>query len=230
MYGPNQDGYYTPLVLQPSLAPALSQFYISRYFSDVIGIQYRLANQKTLPTLMYALSERYPAVKASISLLSVLHFEAQQLAQAGIAGSVLGDSSGANGHTLDANNTYPNQYMSGYSNLDLGVPGVGFINSASLLPASGHNSRALYDLLYARIKKLLDESKLTKGERYDEGDAMACLHVISAFLFSGGRGNWDQFLQIAGDWVESRLLDYRNDVASALRDMPSIERFIFRYV
>jgi hypothetical protein len=119
--------------------------------------------------------------------------------------------------------------MPGYG-LDLGVPGVGFINAASMLPASGHNPRALYDLLYARIRKLLDDAKITKGERYDEGDAMACLHVISAFLFSGGRGNWDQFLQIAGDWVESRLMDYRNDVASALRDMVSMERFIFRYV
>ncbi|KAH8100966.1 fungal-specific transcription factor domain-containing protein [Cristinia sonorae] len=40
---------------------------------------------------------------------------------------------------------------------------------------------------------------------YTEGDAMAGLHVVSTFLFSGGRGRWDLFLDIAVKFVSSVL-------------------------
>ncbi|PVF99775.1 hypothetical protein CPB86DRAFT_796347 [Serendipita vermifera] len=220
-YGPNQPMMYDQLTIQPSPTISASDFYIQRYFTNVIGVQYRLANHQTLPNLMWQLSERSPAVKASISLLSVLYFEAQQLAENGLGGSLLGN----NGHSgvLGENET-----MAYYPSLDLGVPGIGFINSSALIPSNTTNSRAQYDLLYARIKKLLDEAKITKGERYDEGDAMACLHVISAFLFSGGHGNWDQFLQIAAHWVWGRISDYSGDVGKALGEMNSMDKFIFR--
>jgi hypothetical protein len=221
-YGPNQTWMYDQLTIQPSPTISASDFYIQRYFTNVIGVQYRLANHQTLPSLMWQLSERSPAVKASISLLSVLYFEAQQLAENGLGGSLLGN----NGHSgvLGENET-----MAYYPSLDLGVPGIGFINSSALIPSNTTNSRAQYDLLYARIKKLLDEAKISKGERYDEGDAMACLHVISAFLFSGGHGNWDQFLQISAHWVWSRVSDYSGDVGKALSEMNSMDKFIFRY-
>jgi Fungal specific transcription factor domain len=224
-----QEPVYQPLMIQAT--PTMSRdFYLDRYFNQVIGVQYRLANLQTLPRQMSELSERSPAVKTSISLLSVLYLEAQQLAQSGVAGTLLGsraiDATGR-GAILGDSDPYSNPQ---FPLLELGVPGYGFINSSSLLPSNSTNFRAQYDLLYARVKKLLAESKIAKGERYDQGDAMACLHVISAFLFSGGRGDWDQFLQIAAQWVWGCVSDYGGNVAEALRDMDSMGRFIFRYV
>jgi hypothetical protein len=224
----SQEGFQS-LMIQAT--PTMSRdFYLDRYFNQVIGVQYRLANLQTLPRQMSELSERSAAVKTSISLLSVLYLEAQQLAQSGVAGTLLGsraiDATGR-GAILGDSDPYSNPQ---FPLLELGVPGYGFINSSSLLPSNSTNFRAQYDLLYARVKKLLHESKIAKGERYDQGDAMACLHVISAFLFSGGRGDWDQFLQIAAQWVWGCVSDYGGNVAEALRDMDSMGRFIFRYV
>jgi hypothetical protein len=226
-YNGTQDAVFQPLPIQ--VAPTMSRdFYLDRYFNQVIGVQYRLANLQTLPRQMSDLSERSPAVRTSISLLSVLYLEAQHLAQSGAARTLLGaiDATGR-GSILGDSDPYSNPQ---FPLLDLGVPGYGFINSSSLLPSNSTNFRAQYDLLYARVKKLLAESKVTKGERYDQGDAMACLHVVSAFLFSGGRGNWDQFLQIAAQWVCGCVSDYNGNAAEALRDMDSMGRFIFRYV
>ena len=227
-YTGNRDAVFQPVLMQA--APTLSRdFYLHRYFNQVIGVQYRLANLQTLPRQMSELSERSPAVRTSISLLSVLYLEAQQLAQSGVAGTLLeavGDPTGR-GAILGDSDPYSNPH---FPLLDLGVPGYGFINSSSFLPSDSTNFRAQYDLLYARVKKLLAESKLAKGERYDQGDAMACLHVISAFLFSGGRGDWDQFLQIAAQWVWGCVSDYSGNVAEALREMDSMGRFIFRWV
>lgn len=225
-YTGNQEPVFHPILMQA--APSLSRdFYLDRYFNQVIGVQYRLANLQTLPRQMSELSQRSPAVRTSISLLSVLYLEAQQLAQSGVAGTLLeasGDPTGR-GAILGDSDVYANSHI---PFLDLGVPGYGFTNSSALLPNDSTNFRAQYDLLYARVKKLLEESKVTKGERYDQGDAMACLHVISAFLFSGGRGDWDQFLQIAAQWVWGCVSDYSGNVAEALRDMDSMGRFIFR--
>lgn len=218
---------YVPLLQSPPTM-SLSEFYIHRYFTHVIGVQYRLANIRTLQHQMFELSERSPAVKASISLLSVLYLEAQQLAAAGIGGP-LGDAGNRRGQgmILGENDSY-SAFTTPYPPLDLGVPGIGLINASSMLPSNTTNSRAQYDLLYARIKKLLDEARLAKGGRYDEGDAMACLHVISAFLFSGGRGNWDQFLQIATEWVWAHISDNSGNVVAAISGMDSTSRFIFR--
>ena len=228
-YFPTYPGGYPDYVpLLHSTPPmSLSDFYVERYFTHVLGVQYRLANLPTLSNQMFALSERSPAVKASISLLSVLYLEAQQLAAAGLGGP-LGDAGNRRGQGMilgenDGYSAFPT-----YPALDLGVPGIGLINASSMLPSNTTNSRAHYDLLYARIKKLLDEAHLVKGGRYDEGDAMACLHVISAFLFSGGRGNWDQFLHIATEWVWSHISDSSGNVVDAISGMDSTSRFIFR--
>ncbi|KAG8818897.1 hypothetical protein FRC19_010251 [Serendipita sp. 401] len=212
----------------PTISP--SDFHYRRYFAEVIGVQYRLANQETLRQVMFELAERSPVVKSSVSLLSVLYFQAQELVKAGIGGSVgdaIGEGSGLRtpGNVLVPGSNYID--MSNYPAFDLGVPGLGFINSSSALPTTS-NARAQFDLLYARIKKLLIEARIDKGDRYDEGDAMASLHVISAFLFSGGRGDWNHFLQIAAAWVQSRIFDYSRNVVAALADMNSMERFIFR--
>ena len=55
----------------------------------------------------------------------------------------------------------------------------------------------------------LCESLLRKNGAYNEGEAMACLHVVSSFLFSGGRGDWDIYLKIATGYVQSLLEDPR---------------------
>ena len=52
--------------------------------------------------------------------------------------------------------------------------------------------------------KRLEETLLHRSD-YTEGDAMAGLHVVSTFLFSGGRGPWDLFLDIAVKFVSSVL-------------------------
>lgn len=52
-------------------------------------------------------------------------------------------------------------------------------------------------------------SMLRGRDTYTEGDAMAGLHVVSCFLFTGGHGPWNYFLHVAICWVESVLLDTR---------------------
>ena len=161
------------------------EFFIDRYFTQVLGIQYRLADQKALRSIMSFLAQQNPAVKSSISLLSVLHIQSQANAAA--------SSSGV----------------------------------AGLLPAPPR-AQKLYDKLYEQTRKLLQESTLFKQGRLDEGDAMACLHLISAFLFSGGRGTWWEFLDTAGDWVEATICDYGESPHLALLGLSERGRFIFR--
>ena len=161
------------------------EFYIDRYFTQVLGIQYRLADQKALRSIMNFLQQQNPAVKSSISLLSVLHIQSQAHAAAASSGV------------------------------------------AGLLPAP-QSAQKLYDRLYEQTRKLLQESKLFKQGRLDEGDAMACLHLISAFLFSGGRGTWWEFLDTAGDWVEATIREYGESPHLALLGLSERGRFIFR--
>jgi len=66
-----------------------------------------------------------------------------------------------------------------------------------------------------------------KGEPYTEGDAMAGLHLVSAFLFSGGRGQWPYYLEVAMQWVESRLANC-SDESEILVNANEMQRFITR--
>ena len=162
------------------------EFYVDRYFTQVLGIQYRLADQRTLRSIMTFLAQQNPAVKSSISLLSVLHIQSQA-------------------HALSTS------------------------GGTALLPAPSPSAQKIYDKLYKHTRKLLLESKLFKqGGRLDEGDAMACLHLISAFLFSGGRGTWYEFLDAAGDWVEATICDYGESPHLALLGLSERGSFIFR--
>lgn len=56
--------------------------------------------------------------------------------------------------------------------------------------------------LYRRV-----ESSLASRHTYSEGDAMAGLHIVSTFLFSGGRGQWEFYLDIAAQYVRAQLSD-----------------------
>jgi len=81
------------------------------------------------------------------------------------------------------------------------------------------------DTFYYRLKSSL----LHKGGSYDEGEAMAGLHVVSSFLFSGGRGDWDAYLNVAAKYVQSVFEDQRYyGPADALRNCPDTTRFIIK--
>jgi len=81
------------------------------------------------------------------------------------------------------------------------------------------------DIFYYRLKSSL----LHKGGSYDEGEAMAGLHVVSSFLFSGGRGDWDAYLGVAVKYVQSVFEDQRYfGPADALRNCPDTTRFIIK--
>ena len=81
------------------------------------------------------------------------------------------------------------------------------------------------DTFYYRLKSSL----LHKGGSYDEGEAMAGLHVVSSFLFSGGRGDWDAYLGVAVKYVQSVFEDPRYfGPADALRNCPDTTRFIIK--
>lgn len=55
-----------------------------------------------------------------------------------------------------------------------------------------------YSKTYKRICASL---RTSAAGGYTEGEAMAGLFVVSAFLFRGGRGAWQEFLSVAADWV-----------------------------
>ncbi|KZT41857.1 hypothetical protein SISSUDRAFT_209673 [Sistotremastrum suecicum HHB10207 ss-3] len=83
------------------------------------------------------------------------------------------------------------------------------------------------NLFYGRTKKALTEK--VQFEQYDEGDAMASLHVVSSFLFTGGRGPWPFFLTIAMNWVEAKLRDPRyTHLEDILYRASESESFIIR--
>lgn len=81
------------------------------------------------------------------------------------------------------------------------------------------------DTFYYRLKSSL----LHKGGGYDEGEAMAGLHVVSSFLFSGGRGDWDAYLSVAVKYVQSVFEDQRYyGPEDALKNCPETTRFIIK--
>ncbi|KAI0707175.1 fungal-specific transcription factor domain-containing protein [Earliella scabrosa] len=75
------------------------------------------------------------------------------------------------------------------------------------------------------------QNTLLLGDRrsYSEGDAMAGLHIISSFLFSGGRGSWEVWLDIASQYVQSMLNDpHFYGPEEALRRCSESTRFIIK--
>lgn len=80
------------------------------------------------------------------------------------------------------------------------------------------------DVFYSNTRKALQASKTIT-----EGDAMASLHVISSFLFAGGRGPWHDYLEIACRWVQTVLQDPSHGTPrNALRNASASVRFIIR--
>ena len=75
----------------------------------------------------------------------------------------------------------------------------------------------------------LRSSLLRDSRSYDEGEAMAGLHVVSSFLFSGGRGDWDAYLGVAVRYVQTVFEDQRYfGPEDALKNCSDTTRFIIK--
>ncbi|KAH9963088.1 fungal-specific transcription factor domain-containing protein [Lactifluus volemus] len=82
-----------------------------------------------------------------------------------------------------------------------------------------------YDKTYKRICANL---RTSAAGGYGEGEAMAGLFVVSAFLFRGGRGAWQDFLSVAADWVWNVLLNRGVDPASIILVCSDAQQFIIK--
>lgn len=81
------------------------------------------------------------------------------------------------------------------------------------------------NLIFGRVQNAM----ANRGTMFSEGDAMAGLHIVSSFLFSGGRGNWAFWLGIACEYVQALLNDPRfYGPEDALRKCPESTRFIIK--
>ncbi|KAH9856614.1 fungal-specific transcription factor domain-containing protein [Lenzites betulinus] len=88
-------------------------------------------------------------------------------------------------------------------------------------PTHGADIQAIFN----RVQTAL----VNKQALYSEGDAMAGLHIVSSFLFNGGRGNWEFWLGIASQYVQNMLNDPRfYGPEDALRKCPESTRFIIK--
>ncbi|KAJ4477404.1 fungal-specific transcription factor domain-containing protein [Lentinula aciculospora] len=80
-----------------------------------------------------------------------------------------------------------------------------------------------------RYDELLQMFSFAK-EQFDDDDALAALNIISSFLFDGGNGDWERWLQVASIYSasilndRSRFLDYRDALVSS----SDKERFIIK--
>ncbi|KAL6297859.1 fungal-specific transcription factor domain-containing protein [Sparassis latifolia] len=89
-------------------------------------------------------------------------------------------------------------------------------------PSRAHSSDVT--AIFRRI-----ESTLSSKSRYNEGDAMAGLHIVSTFLFTGGRGAWMPYLDIASQFVDSVLTNPRfYGPEEVLRRCSESTRFIIK--
>lgn len=78
-------------------------------------------------------------------------------------------------------------------------------------------------------RRQYDELKLalSKGTAYTEDEAMASLTVISSFLFDGGKGEWQWWLQVAFKYAHTILSRYPSS-RSALMSCTEKERFLVK--
>jgi C6 transcription factor Pro1 len=76
-------------------------------------------------------------------------------------------------------------------------------------------------------KRICDSLRTSAAGGYTEGEAMAGLFVVSAFLFRGGRGAWQQFLAVAAEWVWN-VLNSSADPAEAIRRCSDSQQFVIK--
>ena len=102
-----------------------------------------------------------------------------------------------------------------------GIPSTAQPNAALTLheEQSSDSSKA-----YKRICQSLYSN--TQGS-YTEGEEMAGLFVVSAFLFRGGRGAWQHFLAVATEWVWNVLTTGADPAETILRCSDS-QQFVIK--
>lgn len=76
-------------------------------------------------------------------------------------------------------------------------------------------------------KRICDSLYTSTQGSYTEGEAMAGLFVVSAFLFRGGRGAWQHFLAVATEWVWNVLNTGADPTETILRCSDS-QQFVIK--
>jgi hypothetical protein len=76
-------------------------------------------------------------------------------------------------------------------------------------------------------KRICTNLRTSAAGGYTEGEAMAGLFVVSAFLFRGGRGAWQEFLSVAADWVWN-VLHAGGDPAEIIMRCSDSQQFIIK--
>ncbi|EMD33987.1 hypothetical protein CERSUDRAFT_86754 [Gelatoporia subvermispora B] len=90
------------------------------------------------------------------------------------------------------------------------------------LPSRSNNNELV--TIFRRVQE-----SLSTRRSYTEGDAMAGLHLVSSFLFSGGRGSWATYLNIASQYVDSMLNNPRfYGPEDVLKNCSESTRFIIK--
>ncbi|KAI9460745.1 fungal-specific transcription factor domain-containing protein [Russula earlei] len=77
-------------------------------------------------------------------------------------------------------------------------------------------------------KRICDNLRSSAAEGYTEGEAMAGLFVVSAFLFKGGRGAWQQFLAVAAEWVWTVFNQTAADPAETIMRCTDSQQFVIK--
>jgi len=87
---------------------------------------------------------------------------------------------------------------------------VSLLSQAYYSRQVNRNSFMLQDeTVQHRVSKLKD-MLLVAENRFNSDDAMAALHIVSLYLFDGGQGRWDEFLNFACSYTIRVLEDPRN--------------------
>ncbi|KAH9055219.1 fungal-specific transcription factor domain-containing protein [Lactarius vividus] len=76
-------------------------------------------------------------------------------------------------------------------------------------------------------KRICTNLRTSAAAGYTEGEALAGLFVVSAFLFRGGRGAWQEFLSVAADWVWN-VLHAGGDPAETIMRCSDSQQFIIK--
>lgn len=97
---------------------------------------------------------------------------------------------------------------------------------AACLLSKVHQSR-LQKSAMENTSQYLAVQRLIGAIEPSEGEAMAGLHVVSSFLFSGGTGEWEKFLQVAILYSKGVLGRY-SEPTVALMNCSEPERFIIK--
>ena len=76
-------------------------------------------------------------------------------------------------------------------------------------------------------KRICADLRTSAAGGYTEYEAMTGLFVVSAFLFRGGRGAWQEFLSVSADWVWN-VLHRGDDPAEIILHCSDAQQFIIK--